>query len=129
MVARQRILITGGSGFIGSQLALHAAQAGHPVSVTTLINNDAERFRCDLLRRAGIAIVETALDDTARLREALCGHDAIIHLAAAQHEAEAPESHFRKVNVEGTRTLLTLAAREGVKRVVHGSTIGVYGNG
>jgi len=124
-----RILVTGGTGFIGSQLALHAARDGHAVTVASPIRNDTERFRGDLLNRAGISVVEAALDDTARLREALTGHDAIIHLAAAQHEAEAPESHFRKVNVEGTRTLLTLALREGVKRVVHGSTIGVYGDG
>lgn len=129
MSVTPRLLITGGTGFIGSQLALHAAGIGHPVTVASPINNDAERFRCDLLARAGISIVETTLDDTARLRDALAGQDAIIHLAAAQHEAEAPESHFHKVNVEGTRTLLQLATREGVRRVVHGSTIGVYGDG
>jgi nucleoside-diphosphate-sugar epimerase len=129
MSVTPRILVTGGTGFIGSQLALHAARTGHRVTVASPINNDAERFRCDLLARAGISIVDAALDDDARLREALAGHDAIIHLAAAQHEAEAPESHFRKVNVEGTRALFTLASRMGVKRVVHGSTIGVYGDG
>ena len=129
MSVTPRIFVTGGTGFIGSQLALHAAKTGHAVTVASPIRNDTERFRCDLLNRAGISVVEAALDDTARLREALTGHDTIIHLAAAQHEAEAPESHFRKVNVEGTRTLLTLAVREGVKRVVHGSTIGVYGDG
>jgi nucleoside-diphosphate-sugar epimerase len=129
MSVTPRILITGGTGFIGSQLALHAARTGHSVTVASPIRNETERFRCDLLNRAGITLVDAALDDTARLRDAIAGHAAIIHLAAAQHEAEAPESHFRKVNVEGTRTLLTLAVHEGVKRVVHGSTIGVYGNG
>jgi nucleoside-diphosphate-sugar epimerase len=129
MSVTPRLLITGGTGFIGSQLALHAAQAGHSITVASPVNNDAERFRCDLLARAGISIVEATLDDTMRLRAALTGQDAVIHLAAAQHEAEAPESHFHKVNVEGTRTLLQLAMREGVKRVVHGSTIGVYGDG
>ena len=128
MSVTPRILVTGGTGFIGSQLALHAAKLGHSVTVASPIRNDAERFRCDLLNRAGIRVVDAALDDTARLREAMAGHDAIVHLAAAQHEAEAPESHFRKVNVDGTRALLTLALREGVKRVVHGSTIGVYGD-
>jgi dihydroflavonol-4-reductase len=129
MSATPRILVTGGTGFIGSQLALHAARTGHPVTVVSPINNDAERFRCDLLAHAGISIVDATLEDTARLRETITGHDAIIHLAAAQHEAEAPESHFRKVNVDGTRALFTLASRMGVKRVVHGSTIGVYGDG
>jgi nucleoside-diphosphate-sugar epimerase len=123
-----RIFLTGGTGFIGSQLAQIATRAGLRVTVASPINNDTEKFRCDLLARAGIAIVEAALDDTPRLREVLPGHDAIIHLAAAQHEAEAPESHFRKVNVEGTRNLLTLAVATDVRRFVHGSTIGVYGH-
>lgn len=123
-----RLFLTGGTGFIGSQLAQHAIAAGHSVTVASPINNDAEKFRCNLLERAGISIVEAALEDTPRIRDAMMGHDVVIHLAAAQHEAEAPESHFRKVNVEGTRNLLTLAAEEGVRRFVHGSTIGVYGN-
>jgi nucleoside-diphosphate-sugar epimerase len=123
-----RIFLTGGTGFIGSQLAQYAKRAGHDVTVASPVNNDHEKFRCDLLARAGIDIVEAALENTDRVRNVLPGHDAIIHLAAAQHEAEAPESHFRKVNVEGTRNLLTLAAECGVRRFVHGSTIGVYGN-
>ncbi len=123
-----RLFLTGGTGFIGSQLAQFAVRAGRDVTVASPVNNDAERFRCGLLARAGITIVAASLDDTERLRSALPGHDAVIHLAAAQHEAEAPESHFRKVNVEGTRNLLTLAHAAGVRRFVHGSTIGVYGD-
>jgi nucleoside-diphosphate-sugar epimerase len=123
-----KIFLTGGTGFIGSQLAQNARRAGHEITVASPINNPTEKFRCDLLAQAGLTIVEAALDDTPRLRAALPGHDAIIHLAAAQHEAEAPESHFRKVNVEGTRNLLTLAVGTGVPRFVHGSTIGVYGD-
>jgi len=123
-----RIFLTGGTGFIGSQLAQHAMAAGHSVTVASPVNNAAEKFRCNLLERAGIQIVDASLQDTPRIRQALSGHDVVIHLAAAQHEAEAPESHFRKVNVEGTRSLLTLSAEEGVRRFVHGSTIGVYGN-
>jgi len=123
-----KIFLTGGTGFIGSQLAQYARHAGHDVTVVSPINNPVEKFRCELLARAGHTILDAALHDSARLRAALPGHDAIIHLAAAQHEAEAPESHFRKVNVEGTRNLLTLAVECGVPRFVHGSTIGVYGD-
>src|SRR5262245_56673382 len=123
-----KIFLTGGTGFIGSQLAQNARRAGHEITVVSPINNPTEKFRCDLLAQAGLTIVEAALDDIPRLRAALPGHDAIIHLAAAQHEAEAPESHFRKVNVEGTRNLLTLAVETGVPRFVHGSTIRVYGH-
>ena len=121
------ILLTGGTGFIGSQLAQTALQRGHRITVASPVNNDTERLRRGLLARAGISVIEASLHDRERLRAALEGRDVVIHLAAAQHEAGAPESHFRKVNVDGTCNLIELACELGVRRFVHGSTIGVYG--
>src|SRR5581483_5917460 len=83
---------------------------------------------CKRLQAAGIEVIVASLEDRAALESALSGQDAVIHLAAAQHEAEASESHFRRVNVDGTRNLLGLAVKAGVGRFVHGSTIGVYGS-
>jgi nucleoside-diphosphate-sugar epimerase len=119
--------VTGGSGFIGSRLALLAAQNGYAPTVVTAINNTTERARCDEIAKAGVTVTEALLDDTTAVSRALAGRDTVIHLAAAQHEAGRPESYFHQVNVEGTRQLLDLAARAGVRRFVHGSTIGVYG--
>lgn len=123
-----RIFLTGGSGFIGSRLAPLAVRSGHSVTVVTPINNPAEKARCDALAKAGIKLVIAPLEDSAAISRELEGQDAVIHLAAAQHEAEQPESYFHRVNVEGTRNLLGLAAKAGVRRFVHGSTIGVYGS-
>jgi dihydroflavonol-4-reductase len=126
--SRQRILITGGSGFIGSRLAQLAAQRGHVLTVVSAVNNAAERARCDDLASVGVELVVAPLGDTRTLARAMRDQDAVIHLAAAQHEAERPESYFHQVNVEGTRHLLKLASQAGVHRFVHGSTIGVYGS-
>jgi dihydroflavonol-4-reductase len=126
--SQARILITGGSGFIGSRLAQMAHHNGERLTVFTAENNGVEHARCGELRKAGIEVIGGSLDDTAALESALRGCDFVIHLAAAQHEAERPESYFRQVNVEGTRRLLELSARAGVRRFVYGSTIGVYGN-
>ena len=123
-----RIFLTGGSGFIGSRLAPLAVAAGHAVTVVTPINTPAERARCDALTQAGIKLVVAPLEDTAVITRELQGNDVVIHLAAAQHEAEQPESYFQRINVEGTRSLLDLAAKAGIRRFVHGSTIGVYGS-
>lgn len=122
-----RIYLTGGSGFIGCQLARYAVARGYPVTVTSAVNSDAERRRVESLERSGIAVTVVSLEDGAALARSLAGHEVVIHLAAAQHEA-APESHFRRVNVEGTRRLLESSVRAGVRRFVQGSTIGVYGS-
>jgi dihydroflavonol-4-reductase len=123
-----RIFLTGGSGFIGSRLAPLAIETGHTVTVVTPINTPVEQARCDALTKAGIKVVIAPLEDSAVIARELQGQDAVIHLAAAQHEAEQPESYFRRINVDGTRSLLDLAAKAGVRRFVHGSTIGVYGS-
>lgn len=82
-----RIFLTGGSCFIGSRLAPLAVQDGHAVTVVTPINNPSEKARCDALTRAGIRVVIASLEDIAVISRELQGHDAVIHLAAAQHEA------------------------------------------
>ena len=123
-----RIFLTGGSGFIGSRLAPLAVESGHAVTVVTPVNTPAERTRCDALEKAGIKVVIAPLEDSTVIAREMQGQDVVIHLAAAQHEAEQPESYFHRVNVEGTRSLLDHAARAGVRRFVHGSTIGVYGS-
>ena len=123
-----RILMTGGSGFIGSRLAQLAFRQGHALTVVTAVKNEIERLRREELTRAGIRVIEVALADPPGLAQALAGHDVVVHLAAAQHEAERPESYFHEINVEGTRRLVQLAASAGIHRFVHGSTIGVYGS-
>jgi dihydroflavonol-4-reductase len=121
------ILVTGASGFIGCQLAQLATRLGHRVTAVTAVNNDVERGRCQRLAEAGIHVAVASLEDPTALEPLLAGHEAVIHLAAAQHEAGAPEEYFRRVNVQGTRTMLELSLRAGVARFVYGSTIGVYG--
>ncbi|MGH8324608.1 MAG: NAD-dependent epimerase/dehydratase family protein, partial [Steroidobacteraceae bacterium] len=122
------VLITGASGFIGCRLAQLAAVAGYRVTGLTAVNSDVERMRCKTLAAAGVPVVSAPLDDLGKIEQALQGQEVIIHLAAAQHEAHQPESYFHRVNVDGTRDLLELAAKARVRRFVHGSTIGVYGS-
>jgi PAS domain S-box-containing protein len=123
-----KLLITGGTGFIGSRLSVSARAAGHDIVVIGLTNTPAESDRLEELRTLGIDVRIGSLQDPAFVRSALEGCDAVIHLAAAQHEANVPDDYFRKVNVEGTRILLNECMHAGVKRFVYGSTIGVYGS-
>ena len=123
-----KLLLTGGSGFIGSRLALAARAERLEVVVTGRVNNDAERARVNEMAKAGVAIAVGSLQDAAFARRIVGGCDLVIHLAAAQHEASVPDSYYEEVNVGGTRALLEASRAAGVMRLVYGSTIGVYGS-
>lgn len=123
-----RTLITGGTGFIGSRLALRCVDEGEAVRVFGMTRTPAESENAELLKSVGAEVVEGSVTDPAAVSAACEGVDVIYHLAAAQHEANVPDSHFRDVNVQGTRNLLDAAVAKGVDRFVHGSTIGVYGS-
>jgi dihydroflavonol-4-reductase len=122
-----KILVTGGTGFIGSRLALQARGEGHEVIVAGQLNSDAERARHEELARAGVSIEQGPLQDAQYAQRVTAGCQAVIHLAAAQHEANVPDEYFFDVNVNGTKTLLEASRGAGVSRFVYGSTIGVYG--
>lgn len=121
------VLITGGTGFIGSRLALAYVARGYEVRVLGQENTQAESRNHRMLTEAGVRIIIGSVLDTSALALSLAGVDLVVHLAAAQHEANVPDQKFWDVNVGGTRNLLLACAEQGVKRVLHGSTIGVYG--
>jgi nucleoside-diphosphate-sugar epimerase len=123
-----KILITGGTGFIGSRLALLARSQGHDIVVAGQLNSDAERARARELEQTGVLIQQGSLQDAAFARSVAAGCEVVIHLAAAQHEANVADAYFFDVNVAGTQTLLDASHSVGVRRFVYGSTIGVYGD-
>lgn len=122
------ILITGGTGFIGSVLAERCAALDHRVTVLGQANNDWEARRARDLQAKGVVVVLGSVLDQKLLASVTAGKDAIIHLAAAQHESDVDDSYFREINVHGTQNMLDAAIAAGVSRFIHGSTIGVYGN-
>lgn len=127
--APHKLLVTGATGFIGSRLALRARQLGVDVLATGRAELPVEAERLQELRAAGVPVEVGMLQDLALVDRLLQGRTAVIHLAAAQHEAEMPEAYFRTVNVDAVRTLLAACRDHRIRRFVYGSTIGVYGEG
>jgi nucleoside-diphosphate-sugar epimerase len=122
-----RVLITGGTGFIGSRLALRCLAEGHEVAVLGQENTDAESANRRHLEAQGAEVITASVTDRERMFAVMQGIERVYHLAAAQHEANVPDQHFWEVNVTGTQHLLDASVKAGVKRFIHGSTIGVYG--
>ena len=122
-----KVLITGGTGFIGSRLAVRCQQRGDEVVILAQMNTPAEKENAAELEKQGFSVVIGGVADKDVVATAVQGCDTVFHLAAAQHEANVGDKHFWDVNVEGTRNLLDASVDAGIKRFVHGSTIGVYG--
>ncbi|RMH05969.1 MAG: NAD-dependent epimerase/dehydratase family protein [Nitrospirae bacterium] len=121
------VVITGGTGFIGSRLALRCLEMGHAVRVLGQKNNSSEADNSLLLENAGAKMFEASVTDRRAVQDILKGADLVVHLAAVQHEMNVPDQKFWDVNVAGTRQMLEASLHAGVKRFIHGSTIGVYG--
>lgn len=121
-------LITGGTGFIGSRLALDCARRGEEVRILAKINNENEQSGRREIAEAGVQIINGNICHAPTVEKAMSGVTTLYHLAAAQHESSVGDDYFRRINVEGTRTVLIAAVEAKVKRVVHASTIGVYGS-
>ena len=122
-----RILITGGTGFIGSRLAERCADAGHEVAV--LGREDANEVEIDTrqrLQNLGVEVLVGSVTDRDKMFTITRDKNIVFHLAAAQHEMNVSDDLFRAVNVEGTRNMLDASIAAGVERFVHGSSIGVY---
>ncbi len=122
-----KVLITGGTGFIGSRLALRCLADGNQVRVLGQENTAAEATNRKQIEEAGAEVVLGSVTEGERLVEVVDGVDTVFHLAAAQHEMNVPDQRFRDVNIGGTRHMLEASVGARVKRFVHGSTIGVYG--
>jgi nucleoside-diphosphate-sugar epimerase len=122
-----RILITGGTGFIGSRLALRCAADGHAVRVFALVRTKAEKQNQKAVEEAGVEVVLGSVTEADRVQAAVRDRDVVFHLAAAQHEMNIPDQRYWEVNVTGTKAVLDACLAAGVGRLVYGSSIGVYG--
>ena len=123
-----KLLVTGGTGFIGSHLAEEGRQRGAEVVVLGLTGRPEERANAELLGRLGVEVISGSITDPELCRRAARGATHIFHLAVAMREGGKSDEFFETINLEGTRHLLQAATKEKVQRFVYCSTIGIYGH-
>lgn len=116
-------LVTGATGFTGSHLA--RTLAGRGQTVRALVR-DAGRARD--LEAEGIQLAVGDIRDRAALEAATAGVEVVYHIAAIYRQAGVTREVYHAVNASAVRGLVEAAARAGVRRVVHCSTVGVHGD-
>lgn len=123
-----KLLVTGGTGFIGSHLAVEGRRRGAEVVVLGLTDRPEERANAELLGRMGVEVVPGSITDAELCRRAARGATHIFHLAVAMREGGKSDAFFESINLDGTRYLLEAATAQRVERFVYCGTIGIYGH-
>jgi NADH dehydrogenase len=114
-----KIFLTGGTGFVGSEVLRQLVAAGH--TVRALVREGSE----DKLEvAAGVEVHSGDVTDAASLVGGLQGCDAVIHLVGIIREFPRRGVTFKKMHVEGTENVLEAAQEQGVGRYLHMSSNG-----
>lgn len=119
------VLITGGTGFVGAYTIKNLVEKGYrvraikrsaklPFYIPLEIFNKVEWYECDLL-------------DIVALGDAMSNVDAIVHSAAIVSFSAHNRDEMYKVNIEGTANVVNAALEQGVKRLIHVSSVAALG--
>ncbi len=125
----ERILITGGAGFIGSSVVDALLAAGNEVIAYDNFSTGRLAFLDQALQQPSFRLVDGDILDAPRLTSAMEGVDAVVHLAAnadVRFGLEHPDRDLQQ-NTVGTFTVLEAMRSADVSRILFASTGSVYG--
>jgi dTDP-L-rhamnose 4-epimerase len=136
---KKNVLITGGAGFIGSNLALELLSRGHGVRV--LDNLSQQIHGCDpetisplyASIKGKVEFIQGSVTSRETMERALEGQDVVVHLAAETGTGQSMYQieRYSEVNIQGTALLLDIITNrpDRVKKVVIASSRSIYGEG
>ncbi len=119
-----KVMVFGGSGFVGGHLARRLARDGHEVTVATRYAPAARHLSVV----PGVRIRQFSPFDSQSLDRELPGHDAVVNLIGILNERGFGGHGFRRVHVELVESLAEAAHRQGIRRFLHMSALNA-GNG
>ncbi|HEX7058981.1 MAG TPA: NAD-dependent epimerase/dehydratase family protein [Solirubrobacterales bacterium] len=120
-----KVFVTGGTGFIGGEVARQLRARGDQVACLVRTPEKGKK-----VAELGCELVSGDLGDREALQQGMAGCDAVIH-AAAMYEVGIPKSQHPamwEANVAGTENVMRAALEAKVPRIVYVSTVGVFGN-
>src|ERR1039457_2060191 len=120
------VLVTGGAGFIGSNLVRLLLSEGHEVVV---FDSLVSGFRANLAGLPMRKLIIGDIRDSSLLEKAMAGTEVVFHLAASVGNTRSIDHPLvdTEINVIGTLTMLELARRLHVRKVVFSSSAGIFG--
>jgi dTDP-L-rhamnose 4-epimerase len=125
------LLVTGGAGFIGTEVVRRALARGDDVRVLDSFRDDVHRHRPAPAWPSGVRMIRADVRDSGAVADALKGVDVVVHLAGkvglGVDLRDMPD--YVSSNHLGTAVLLTAMADHGVGRLVLASSMVVYGEG
>jgi nucleoside-diphosphate-sugar epimerase len=127
-----KMAVTGGAGFIGSNLAEHLVKQGHEVAVVDDFSNGKEQNLVGWADQPSgrVGVFRFDINETERLRRVFEGVQYVFHQAAipsVPRSISNPQA-TNKANISGTLSVLVAARDAGVKRVVVASSSSIYGD-
>lgn len=120
--AQSKILITGGTGFIGAHFAPELLARDHALVLFDIYPPDP------LFPQLDYTFIQGDVRDPEALEAAMQGCDRVIHLAAAHHDFGISPATFESVNVQGARNVCAAMDRHGISDLCFFSTVAVYGD-
>ena len=121
-----KVLVTGGAGFIGSNLVRQLVTEGNDV---TVLDNLLSGFCSNLDLFSEVRFIEGDIRDDVAVAEAIKGVTVVFHLAASVGNKRSIDHPLidADINVMGTLKVLEAARREGVRKIVASSSAGIFG--
>ena len=124
-----KVLITGGAGFIGSNLAKQCREIGLEVSILDNFSTGLQE-NTEILKGLGVEVHIGDVRDRLALTQSINGCDAVVHLAAqvSVPVSIADPEETMSINVDGTAEVIYACMTHGVNRLVVASSAAVYGD-
>ena len=125
-MTNKKVLVTGGAGFIGSNLGKYLVANGNSV---TVLDNFSSGYQNNLSPFPTVRIIEGDVRDKNAVEKAIAGAEVVFHLAASVGNKRSIDQPIldAEINVLGTLQVLEAARTEGVRKIVASSSAGIFG--